>query len=395
MKMEKDEELKLLKEAFEKFVKASDELQTSYNQLKERAKNLELELKVVNKKLKKSLREKEKLSSYLSNIIEGISVGILILDNSGKITLYNKNMKKKLPFLEKGIKLSEIKKVGITEEFLSALERGEEFEKEIKDNNFIYLLSFGKLKGKRKKIGYYFILKDISDIKKLEREVARTNRLRAMGEMAAELAHEIRNPLGSIELYASMLEEDLKTAKLNSDFIKFIREEIKKLNSLVTNILLFTRDITVSPKKIKVKNYLKNILNLITPLANSENINIVLNIKEDYVVFDPELFERVFYNLILNSIHALKGKKKGKIEIGLRKEKSTQIITVKDNGEGIDREILDKIFNPFFTTKAKGSGLGLSVVYRIVKAHNGKIFINSEKGKGTEIIIEIEEGKGD
>ena len=350
---------------------------------------------MVNKKLKKSLREKEKLSSYLSNIIEGISVGILILDNSGKITLFNKNMKKKLPFLEKGIKLSEIKKERITEEFLSALERGEEFEKEIKDNDFVYLLSFGKLKGKRKKIGYYFILKDISDIKKLEREVARTNRLRAMGEMAAELAHEIRNPLGSIELYASMLEEDLKTAKLNSDFIKFIREEIKKLNSLVTNILLFTRDITVSPKKIKVKNYLKNILNLITPLANSENINIVLNIKEDYVVFDPELFERVFYNLILNSIHALKGKKKGKIEIGLRKEKSTQIITVKDNGEGIDREILDKIFNPFFTTKAKGSGLGLSVVYRIVKAHNGKIFINSEKGKGTEIIIEIEEGKGD
>ncbi len=393
--MKKDEELKLLKEAFEKFVKASDELQTSYNQLKERAKNLELELKVVNKKLKKSLREKEKLSSYLSNIIEGISVGILILDNRGKITLFNKNMKKKLPFLEKEIKLSEIKKERITEEFLSALERGEEFEKEIKDNNFIYLLSFGKLKGKRKKIGYYFILKDISDIKKLEREVARTNRLRAMGEMAAELAHEIRNPLGSIELYASMLEEDLKTAKLNSDFIKFIREEIKKLNSLVTNILLFTRDITVSPKKIKVKNYLYNILNLIAPLANSENINIVLNIKEDYAVFDPELFERVFYNLILNSIHALKGKKKGRIEIGLRKDRSTQIITVKDNGEGIDREILDKIFNPFFTTKAKGSGLGLSVVYRIVKAHNGKIFINSEKGKGTEIIIEIEEGKCD
>ena len=393
--MKKDEELKLLKEAFEKFVKASDELQTSYNQLKERAKNLELELKVVNKKLKKSLREKEKLSSYLSNIIEGISVGILILDNSGKITLFNKNMKKKLPFLEKGIKLSEIKKERITEEFLSALERGEEFEKEIKDNNFNYLLSFGKLKGKRKKIGYYFILKDISDIKKLEREVARTNRLRAMGEMAAELAHEIRNPLGSIELYASMLEEDLKTAKLNSDFIKFIREEIKKLNSLVTNILLFTRDLTVSPKKIKVKNYLNNILNLIAPLANSENIDMVLNIKEDYAVFDPELFERVFYNLILNSIHALKGKKKGRIEIEFRKDRNTQIITVKDNGEGIDREILDKIFNPFFTTKAKGSGLGLSVVYRIVKAHNGKIFINSEKGKGAEIIIEIEEGKGD
>ncbi len=390
--MKKDEELKLLKEAFEKFVKASGELQSSYNELKERAKNLELELKVVNRKLKKSLKEKEKLSSYLSNIIEGISLGILILDNRGKITLFNKKIEGIIPCIDKDKNIKELDKNSITEELMQAVENGEDFEKEIVFSGKIYLLSFGKLKGKKRKIGYYIILKDISDMKELEKEISRANRLRAMGEMAAELAHEIRNPLGSIELYASMLEEDLKSAKLSTDYIKFIREEIKKLNSLVTNILLFTRDIAVSKTEVNVKNYIKNILNLIKPLANSDDIKISFNTKEKTAFFDPELFERVFYNLLLNSIHALKGISSPEISIKFYKEKRNQIFVVKDNGKGMDREILDKIFNPFFTTKAKGSGLGLSVVYRIVRAHDGKISVKSEPRKGTEIIIEIKEG---
>ncbi len=390
--MKKDEELKLLKEAFEKFVKASGELQASYNELKERAKNLELELKVVNRKLKKSLKEKEKLSSYLSNIIEGISLGILILDNRGKITLFNKKVERIIPYIDRGKNIRELEKNSITEELMEAVERGEDFEKEIVFSGKTYLLSFGKLKGKKRKIGYYIILKDISDMKELEKEISRANRLRAMGEMAAELAHEIRNPLGSIELYASMLEEDLNFAKLSTDYIKFIREEIKKLNSLVTNILLFTRDIAVSKTEVNIKNYIKNILNLIEPLANSDNIKISFNTKEKTAFLDSELFERVFYNLLLNSIHALKGVPSPEISIKFYRKKRNQIFVVRDNGKGMDREILDKIFNPFFTTKAKGSGLGLSVVYRIVRAHDGKISVKSEPGKGTEIIIEIKEG---
>ncbi len=390
--MKKDEELKLLKEAFEKFVKASDELRSSYDELKERAKKLELELKVVNKKLKNSLREKEKLSSYLTNIIEGISVGILILDNNGKITLFNKNTKQIIEHVEKGKKLRDLGSNELIQELVKAIENEAPFEKEIPYSGKTYLLSFGKLMSRKRKIGYYFILKDISDMKELEKEIARANRLKAMGEMAAELSHEIRNPLGSIELYASMLEEDLKAEGLNTDYIRFIRDEIKKLNSLVTNILLFTRDIAVSKSKIKIDNYMKNILNLVNPLANSEGIKIVFKSREKTAFFDSELFERVFYNLILNSIHALKGRKAPLIEINFFKNRKTQIFTIKDNGKGIEREALDKIFNPFFTTKAKGSGLGLSVVYRIIKAHGGKIFIKSEVEKGTEVRIEIEEG---
>ncbi len=392
----KNRELELLKEAFNKFIKASDELKLSYASLKDRAIKLETELKIVNKKLKTSLEEKENLYYYLKNIIESINVAIIIIDNSKKISLYNKLAKKLLPNLKKGISEKCFEKSEFSEVFKKSFNSEDDFEKEFKTKEGkYYLLSFGKLKSKAKNIGKFIMIKDISSIKKLEAEAQRNSRLKAMGEMAAELSHEIRNPLGSIELYASMLEEDLKKENYNTEYITFIRDEIKKLNSLVTNILLFTREIKPKKREINIENFIKNIDNFTKPMLKANNIKIKYDFNVKTVYFDPDLFERVFFNLILNSINALEGKLDPIIKISCSKKNNNVLIKFKDNGIGIKDDLKDKIFNPFFTTKAKGSGLGLSVIYRIVKAHNGNIQINSKEGEYTEFIIELMESDND
>ncbi len=389
---DKSEELKLLKEAFNKFVKASDELKSSYISLKERAIKLENELKIVNNKLKISLEEKEYLYSYLKNIIESINVAIIIVDNSNKISLYNKSAKQLFPKIKKGIAEKCLLKTKFSDIFKTSIENNKEFEKEVKtDDSEYYLFSFGKLKNKKQRIGKFFMIKDISFIKKLEAEVGRNTRLKAMGEMAAELSHEIRNPLGSIELYASMLEEDLKKMNYDTNYLSFIREEIKKLNSLVSNILLFTRELKPNKRMVNLEIFFNNIKNFIKPMIETEGINFRLNINEKQAFLDSDLFERVFLNLILNSINALSEVKNPKIEISSLKEENGCVFIVEDNGTGIKKELIDKIFNPFFTTKAKGSGLGLSVIYRIVQAHGGDITIESKEKKFTRVIIGLKE----
>jgi nitrogen-specific signal transduction histidine kinase len=393
---DKSEELKLLKEAFNKFVTASDELKSSYISLKERAIKLETELKIVNNKLKISLEEKEYLYSYLKNIIESINVAIIIVDNSNKVSLYNKSAKNLFPKIKKGSAEKCFLKTKFSDIFEISLKNDKEFEKEVKiDDSEYYLFSFGKLKNKQRQIGKFFMIKDISFIKKLEAEVQRNTRLKAMGEMAAELSHEIRNPLGSIKLYASMLEEDLKKMNYNTNYLSFIREEIKKLNSLVSNILLFTREIKPNKRVVNLEIFFNNINNFIKPMLETEGISLKLKLDRKQAFLDSDLFERVFLNLVLNSINALSGINNPKIIIRSFKENKYCILTVEDNGIGIKKELIDKIFNPFFTTKAKGSGLGLSVIYRIIKAHNGEITVESKENMFTKVIIRLKEVDND
>ncbi len=387
--MDEGEQLELLKEAFGRFVQASDELKVSYDALKARAVTLERELRDVNVRLNKSLGETQRLSSYLGDLLNSMSTAIVVVDPSFKVTLVNPASMKLFPGLRKGRLLAKAAPL------LERLPEDETWEKEFDEGGRFFLVSSGLIRNGKRAIGRFFLLKETTALKEMEAELNRSRQLTAMGEMAAELAHEIRNPLGSIELYASMLEEDLESRGMHSDYAKAIREEIQRLNNLVTNTLLFTRQVEPLRRAVDVKRFLERIFQLFRPLWEMAGVEVSTRVERESTSIDPDLFERVILNLLLNSLEALRGRATPRIAIKVEGRGEETLWTLDDNGPGIPEEVKKKIFNPFFTTKSRGSGLGLSVCYRIVRAHGGKIRVEERAGGGTSVLVEYKEGSGD
>ena len=189
-----------------------------------------------------------------------MSTAIVVVDPSFKVTLVNPASMKLFPGLRKGRLLAKAAPL------LERLPEDETWEKEFDEGGRFFLVSSGLIRNGKRAIGRFFLLKETTALKEMEAELNRSRQLTAMGEMAAELAHEIRNPLGSIELYASMLEEDLEGRGMHSDYAKAIREEIQRLNNLVTNTLLFTRQVEPLRRAVDVKRFLERIFQLFRPL---------------------------------------------------------------------------------------------------------------------------------
>jgi signal transduction histidine kinase len=229
--------------------------------------------------------------------------------------------------------------------------------------------------------GSVILIQDITRMKELESQSERNRRLIRMGEMAAKIVHEIRSPLCSIELYATMLESELgggEAAKLSQG----ISSGILSLNNILTNMLLFARQQKPVIGRIDASAVVHEALRILEPMTGSREISISLNMQEG-VRFsgDPELLKQVLLNVVLNAVQATSGE--GEIGIGVKREKDSVLIEVSDDGEGISRENLDLIFDPFYSTKAKGAGLGLAIASRIMEAHGGYIRVRSAPGKGS------------
>ena len=247
-----------------------------------------------------------------------------------------------------------------------------------------------------KKIGTVLSLKDVSGLKKIEEQASRTGRLAAMGEMAVRIAHEIRNPLGSIELFSTMLEDDLQDFDELKALAEHISSGVKSINNIVSNLLLFIRpDHQLDRQMIDVHEALKDSLFFAGHIIYAQDgIDVVTEMTDEmlFINGDLELLKQVFLNLILNAIQAMSGG--GQLIISTRKGNGQQGIQwaevlLSDTGCGIAESDLPKIFDPFHTTRKKGTGLGLTIVHNILKMHGGGIDITSNKAKGTECLVSL------
>lgn len=206
----------------------------------------------------------------------------------------------------------------------------------------------------------------------------RLERMAAMGEMAMELAHEIRNPLASIELYASMLD---------GNYAEQIVRSVRLLNHSVTNVLQFGRPIVPSPERISVNALLEGIRAVAQPLAAQKRISLnVACVPECAADADFELMHRMMLNLVLNALRETPTN--GLINLAASSANGTVTLVVEDNGPGIPEASVARVFDPAFSTHRDGCGLGLSIVKRIVDSHQGKIRVESSKN-GTRFIIEL------
>ncbi|MDA8422461.1 MAG: ATP-binding protein, partial [Nitrospiraceae bacterium] len=236
------------------------------------------------------------------------------------------------------------------------------------------------------------MVKDLSfnlqELKKADAEKARLERLSALGEMAATVAHETKNPLNSIRVATSYLKKNFH-GDILTEFLSIIEEEVMRLNDMTSNFLGFSKPAPLFFKVSDLNDVVKATVELIRQEATDRNIEVIVLIDEHILPMpcDASAIKQALLNLLLNAMDA--SQEGDSIAISTEFSGDRVRVTVQDTGSGIDEEKIANIFKPFYTTKTRGSGLGLAVVDRIVKEHKGTISVESEVGKGTRFAIEL------
>ena len=233
-----------------------------------------------------------------------------------------------------------------------------------------------------------FVLTDITEQHLLNKQVNRQERLAALGELASSLAHEIKNPLTSIIGFAQLIPQRAEDTEFIEKMGRIVGKEAERLNSLVENLLSFGRPQVGSRMEVSIQNTIEDITVLTRKKLEKQEIELEVDIHADLTVYgDPVKVKQIFLNLVLNAIDAMPDG--GELEITGDMEDGLTEISVCDTGVGMEEDEINKIFNPFFTTKEEGTGLGLAITHRIVEEHDGEIKVNSSPGKGSRMLVRL------
>jgi two-component system, NtrC family, sensor histidine kinase HydH len=232
--------------------------------------------------------------------------------------------------------------------------------------------------------GYVILFRDLTEVRSLQNEVERNRRLAAIGSLAAGVAHEIRNPLSSIKGFATYLRERYQDNPEDRQVADIMIQEVERLNRVVGQLLEFSRPLSMNRKKAAIEPVLRHTLKMIEGQAREKGVSLQTDFPEGIpdLSLDSDKMSHVFLNLTLNALNAME--KGGTLSLALaRPDEETIRVDVADTGTGIGKEELTRIFDPYFTTRASGTGLGLPIAQRIVEAHGGRIEVASQPGKGT------------
>ncbi len=348
-------------------------------------------------------------NSYHPYIFESIPTGVVALDVKGKIVGFNRTAEKITGFERQSVLGKMFDGVFTADYFqnpalnvnkiLSAKDAMEIKTKvasgHLQDNVHLNISIAPLTSAREGRIGTVLSLTDITRMQNLELQANRTGRLAAMGEMAIRIAHEIRNPLGSIELFSTMLMADLQEFEELKLLAEHISAGVKSINNIVSNLLLFIRpDQQLDEQVLDVHEALKDSLFFAGHLFDANDgieVKTELSAETLFVKGDLELLKQVFLNLILNAIQAMSGG--GRLSISSHKRNGHQggqwaEVRLADDGCGIAKADLTRIFDPFYTTRNKGTGLGLTIVHNILKMHSGSVDITSS-AEGTRCVVSL------
>jgi PAS domain S-box-containing protein len=396
--------------AFETFNETTQRLKEAYDKLQEKVAQLDRELEEKNKQLLLKVEELNRTRDYLHDILEAMTDGVLAVDVEGRITTFNRAAQRITGYTAaeaKDRRYSELfadsfgdlpRQVGRSEALRghvpSELQRRDGTSVPVSESVALLTDRQGNVAGAIK------VFQDLSEITRLKEQVRRNDRLAAVGQMAAAVAHEIRNPLGGIEGFAALLARDIPRDDPKSVLVERILAGTKSLNRVVSELLAFTRPMKFEFETIDCEELLKSVL----ALAGDGNNGVAVSVETDgtgypasggaTLVGDAEKLKQVFLNIVLNAFQSMADG--GELRIKMRREDRSGereapsvIVTFADTGCGIPKKVLPRIFEPFFTTKEKGTGLGLSVAARIVEGHGGRITATSTEGVGSTFEIRL------
>jgi len=246
-------------------------------------------------------------------------------------------------------------------------------------------------------VGASMLFKDLTRVEQLEERERLRDRLAALGEMAAAIAHEVKNPLAAIEIMAGLLRRKLGDSPEAQTMLTDIIKETKMANAIVQEALEFVRPIRLQVERTAVADAVRSAVQLADTKAQRGDIAVDVNLPEALPLIQGDEYQltQVFTNLLLNAYEAMEGR--GHVTITAQTvqlkresgERDAVVIEFADDGPGMPQDVAERVFNPFFTTKARGSGLGLAIVRRIVDAHDGNIDLKTAPRQGTLIRVTL------
>jgi two-component system sensor histidine kinase HydH len=350
-----------------------------------------------------------RIKAFSDNVVENVPIGLLALDQQGKIAAFNRGAETILQLSARqviGQAADRILPAELLTEINHSRNQADVIEKEIDcdiaDGKMVPLeIGVSSLKDENNVfLGNVLLFKDLTEVRTLRREVARSQRLASVGRLAAGVAHEIRNPLSSIKGFATYFKQRYPDRPDDQQTADIMIQEVDRLNRVVGQLLEFARPISVKPKPVSLQTLLDDSIKLIADRAAEKGISIRTqnNIQVDKMRIDPDRINQVLLNLYLNAIDSMENGGELKVEISADGQRRDVVIQVSDTGHGISREDLSKIFEPYFTTKSTGTGLGLAIAHNIIEAMGGRITVGSEKEVGTTFTVALpnsQENKND
>ena len=354
-------------------------------------------LRQVDVQLKDASGALENLQALHENIVQSMSGGVITTGLDGRITLVNRAAQQLLEISE-----SELRGRSVGDLFQDPLphfggNRGDAEVRYVAVNGFrkTFRVMVSALNvSVRGDLGFVYSFDDLTEIRRLEREVRMQDRLAAVGRLAAAIAHEIRNPLTSIAGSVSMLSDAPSLNPEERHLLQIVIRESDRLNNIITDFLAYSRGKQYRFERVNLIPLLQDTLTLLEHRLTAENAGITLERSfpksEAWVLADGDKLKQVFWNFCENAVRAIKTTKKGgTLTVALAERGRDWEMSFADTGPGINPQQTEKIFEPFQSNFEGGTGLGLAIVYQIVQAHEGKVWARSEVGKGTSFVVRL------
>jgi two-component system sensor histidine kinase FlrB len=382
--------------AFASFTQTAGTLETTYTKLQAEVTRLRHELEDKNRSLAQSLEENQRMRAYLGRILEGLPCGVLVFDSGMNLRMINPAARQLLtgggekPSSPEAAvpRLLESLLAGLPKENFSHeqewIVKGPEGERTIGVTRALFT-AHGS--GEESII----ILRDMTEAKQLEREREAARRTQALAEMATLLAHEIRNPLGSLELFAGLLADALEDQADLQPWINHVQAGLRSLAATVNNVLHFHSQPPAKLLPVNLVRVVGETLEFLRPLARQRAMHIELCAPEAAVpiLADPPRLQQAFFNLALNAFRAMKPGGALRVSVCRRADASGPfaVVAFADQGIGISAENLEKIFEPGFTTHPGSPGIGLAVTRKFIEQHGGTTRVESREGQGTTFTL--------
>jgi two-component system sensor histidine kinase PilS (NtrC family) len=355
--------------------------------------------RATSKELSEKTVDLEKLRSLSDVVFESMTSGIVVLDEKGMIRSMNSASSRMLGLegpLPVGSTTTDIfQGIPMEDLLIKAPEKGiNRWEGSFTDDSGeerTLGLSISPLKEPER--GYVVIFTDLTELREMEDKLRVTEKLSAIGRMAASIAHEVRNPLASMSGSIQMLKKDLDLDRDDLKLMDIVLKETERLNLLVGDFLSYARPPAPRFEDVDLREIIQDAVKLLEGTFTGSRIKINTYLPEEKAVLcvDRSQIHQVIMNLVKNAAEAID--RKGNITVSLSKfgnePGGDTIIAVSDDGPGIPAEVLPKIFEPFITSKVNGTGLGLAIVYQLVQIHKGTVDIQTEEGQGTTISVRL------
>jgi two-component system sensor histidine kinase FlrB len=368
-----------LAEAFRIFSQASEELSGAYSELQGQMAQLTVELAAANGALRQEYQEKAALTERLSLLLDALPAGVVVLNDAGSVVQINPAACDFLGGASVGAGWASI----YAERLVPGDTPGEFLGGERQLAVDVTPLDSAG--------GRIVLLHDITEAQQLKTQAERNQRLAAMGEMAAQLAHQLRTPLAAALLYAGNLENPELPPASSVVIAQKTVARLKHIEHLIQDMLLFARGEALGRERFALADLFAELAQNFEPLAHSCGTELIVGDDNSGVMLTGkrESLVSALTSLLENALQAVEGEPGACIELSARREQDTLLIAVRDNGRGMDNATAARLFEPFYTTRSDGTGLGLAIARGIARAHGGGIDVVSSPGAGAEFILSL------